>query len=220
MKTQILISIFCLSILFSCSEEDLCLTGSGQVETHELQTSAFENVTIYGPVNLRFRQSNSRTLTVVAEPEMYRNLSHTVINNTLFIGIEGNVRCFNTEYGIWIDVSAPNINYIKSQGMNEIVSDGPIYQDRIKIVTEGDATLQLSGVVREQVIAVSGALNAKNFDLQTERTVIKVEGSGDFEISCSDELDIDVRGSATVLYKGAPTIKVEKDGSLSLHKIE
>jgi len=219
-KSSILISMVCLSVLFSCSEEKLCLRGSGRVETHELQAGAFEDIYIYGPVNLRFKQSETVKLSVVAEPEMFSNLSYRIHDKSLFIGFEGNVSCFETKYGVWVDVSLPELKYINAQGNNEIISIGPIYQDRIKIVTDGIAKVQLAGSVQEQHISVSGSLMARNLDLLSARTSINIDGSGDLEISCSDKLTIDVKGAATIAYKGAPAIHIEKKGDLSLYSMD
>lgn len=220
MKTSILIALISLFTLFGCSEEKLCLRGSGQVETHELQAGAFEDIYIYGPVNLRFRQSETVKLSVVAEPEMFSNLSYSIHDKSLFIGFEGNVSCFETEYGVWIDVSLPQLKYINAQGSNQIMSVGPIYQDRIKIVTDGAAKVQLAGSVQEQEISGSGSLMARNVDLLSARSSIKIDGSGDLEISCSDQLTIDVEGAATIAYKGTPAINIKKRGNLSLHRID
>ena len=220
MKSSILVSMVCLSILFSCSDEKLCLRGSGRVETYELQAGAFEDIYIYGPVNLRFKQSETVNLSVVAEPEMFSNLSYRIHDKSLFIGFEGSVSCFETEYGVWVDVSLPQLKYINAQGSNEIMSVGPIYQDRIRIVTDGTAKVQLAGTVQEQDITVSGSLMARNFDLLSARTSIKIDGSGDLEIACSDQLTIDVEGAAMIAYKGEPAIKIEKRGSLSLYRID
>ena len=207
-----------LAILFSCSEDDLCLMGSGQISEYALELDAIDGVSLSGPINLRITQEETQNISVLAEPQMYQYLDYKVKDNILYIGYDENITCFDTDYGVWVNVTAPLIKTIYSSGVNEIISDGPIVQDHIKISSSGTANMKLSGLINEQSLSGSGVLNVKNFDLQSASTTINISGSGYMEVSCTDNLNIDVSGSAAVLYKGTPTIKKEVSGALTLNQ--
>lgn len=204
--------------LFSqgCKEEDLCLIGSGTVNEYQLVVDNFENVSLFGPVNLRITQGADFDVMVEAEPEIFSALSYEVKNGTLEIGFKNNVSCFETDLGVWVNVTLPNIKNITSSGVSDIISIGDLNLNQLTIDVSGTASLELSGQVTNQTIKVSGVLDAKNFELLTNNTTIDVSGSGDFEISCAVNLDIDVSGIATVSYKGNPIISQDISGTLNL----
>jgi hypothetical protein len=208
----VLVSIFSQS----CKEEDLCLIGSGTVNEYQLGVDDFENVSLMGPVNLRITQAADFEVMVEAEAVIFSELSYEVKNGTLEIGFKENVTCFETDFGVWVNVTIPTIKKINSSGVSDIVSVGDLNLNQLTIDVSGTANVALSGQVTDQTLKVSGVLNAKNFELLTSNTSIDVSGSSDIEVSCTDNLEIDVSGSANVSYKGNPTISQNTTGTLNL----
>ena len=219
MKYLNVILVILIASIFSqgCKEEELCLIGSGTVKEYPLGVDDFENVSLIGPVNLRIAQAADMEVMVEAEAEIFSALSYEVKNGTLEIGFKENVTCFETNFGVWVNVALPNIKKITSSGISDIVSDGNLNLAQLTLDVSGTANIELSGQVADQTIKVSGVLNAKNFDLLTNTTSIDVSGSGDFEISCADNLDIEVSGIADVSYKGNPSISQDVSGTLNLY---
>ncbi len=216
MKNLFVILVIVSIFSQGCKEEDLCLIGSGTVKEYQLGIDDFENISLYGPVNLRITQAADFEVMVQAEAEIFSELSYEVKNGTLEIGFKENVTCFETDFGVWVNVTVPTIKNISSSGVSDIVSVGDLNLNQLTIDVSGTANLALSGQVADQTLKVSGVLNAKNFELQTSNTSIDVSGSGDFEVSCADNLDIDVSGFANVYYKGNPSISQDISGTLNL----
>ena len=216
MKNLFVILVFALLLSQGCKEDDLCLIGSGTVTEYQLQVDEFEDVSLIGPVNLRIKQASNFEVSVDAEAEIFSELSYEVKNGTLEIGFKENVTCFETDYGVWVNVTIPEIITVTSSGVSDIVSDGDLDLANLNMDISGTSNIELSGFVNEQTIISSGLVAVKNFELQTNSTAINVSGSGDFEISTVNTLDLDVSGIATVSYKGNPTINQEVSGSLNL----
>jgi hypothetical protein len=216
MKQLLVISVFALLFSQGCNEEDLCLIGSGTVNEYEIGVDDFENVSLLGPINLRIKQASEFSVFVDAEPEIFSELSYEVKNGTLEIGFKENVTCFETDYGVWVNVTVPDIKTVYSSGVSDIISDGDIALAQLEFIISGTANIMLTGEVSEHTIRSSGIVKAKNFGLLTNNTTINVSGSGDIEVSCANELDIDVDGLATVAYKGSPTITQKVKGTLDL----
>ena len=42
---------------------------------------------------------------------------------------------------------------------------------------------------------------------------VEIDGSGDVEVNCSDNLDVEIDGSGSVYYKGNPIINSDISGS-------
>ena len=206
------------ALLFSqgCNKENLCLTGSGPVNEYELAMTDFKHVSLLGPVNLSIKQGSEINVVVKAESDIFSHMSYKVKNEKLEIGFKDNIRCFETDYGVWVYVTVPNLESINSSGISEIISDGNLDFAKLEIDISGKASIELLGEIDEQTIRSSGTINVENFQLETESTTINVSGSGNIEVSCIDELDIDVSGSAKIAYTGNPSITKKTSGSLNL----
>lgn len=199
-----------------CSEDDLCLIGSGKVENYELTTDAFDEISLIGPIDLRIKQGPELSLNVDAEKEIFSELTYAVKNGMLEIGFKENITCFETDHGVRVNVTLPNITAIYQSGVSEIISDGNLNLTQLHLEISGTADMELSGQVENHSIESSGVVNANNFGLQTKNTVIDISGTADIELSCSVELDIEVDGAAKISYKGNPTISQDVSGDLEL----
>lgn len=217
MKRHFIISLLTIFTLASCDkDDDLCLIGSGQANDYPLELASFSGVSLAGPINLRITQGEPQETVVVAEPEMFQELTYKVNNGMLEIGFENDVTCFETELGVWVNVTTPNINRVFVTGVSEIVSDGPLDIDDLEINAEGTCDVSLSGSVTNQELISSGVLTVQNFEFESSSTEINISGVGDISINCQDNLDIRISGAATIRYKGNPTITQNVSGSLDL----
>ena len=212
-KTIILLAIIILS---GCTEEDLCLKGSGTVNEYQLTVTNFDELSIYGPVNLRLSQGPEITVSVNAEPEIFSELSHEVKNSVLEIGFKQNISCFETDHGVWVNVTVPDLKSIYQSGVSEILSDGVLNFNELSLYVSGTAEVMLSGQAETHKIVSSGILNTNNFNFLTRNTSVDISGAADLELSCSEILDIKVEGSASIYYKGHPEITNNSSGSLQL----
>jgi len=210
------ITLSVIIILSGCSEEDLCLKGSGTVNEYPLTINNFDEVSLYGPVNLRLRQGSELTVSVDAEPEIFSELSYEVKDGVLEIGFKQNISCFETDQGVWINATVPDLRTIYQSGISEILSDGDINFDQLNLYVSGTADIMLSGQVETHKIVSSGLLNTNNFNFLTKNTTVDISGTAEMELSCSDKLDIKVEGLATIYYKGHPEITNSSSGSLQL----
>ena len=215
---NLLLTLVCISIFINsgCNEENLCLKGSGTVKNYQLDVSTFDEISLIGPVNLRIKQGSSPSLNVDAEPEMFAELSYSVKNGLLEIGFKDNISCFESNHGVWINATVPDIKAIEQSGESDIVSDGQLSLNLLTIQVSGIANISLSGQVDQQLIESSGIASIQNFNFHSRQTSIEVSGEGDIEVSCAEKLDIDVDGSAVIYYVGDPNITQKSSGTLEI----
>ncbi len=216
MKRLITILSFTLFVISCNSDEDLCLVGSGKVDDYVLNVDTFDRIALLGPVNLQISQGTTQEVVVQAEQEIFGHMSYKVSNKTLEIGFEDNIQCFETNFGVWVNITVPDLTEIFVSGVSEIVSEGDIDFKSLDIIISGTSEISLSGKITKQGIESSGVVTARNFGLNTEITSIKISGTGDIEIQCSSQLDIIVSGAATIKYKGQPQITQNVSGTLDL----
>ncbi len=124
---------------------------------------------------------------------------------------------------ITVYVSMPLVSKVSVSGSGSIVGESTIYSDTLTLelkgsgeidldveaeqlgsIVSGSGEIRLSGSAKalRHTIAGSGDLNA--FRLETERSEIKITGSGNCELSASNRLEVLISGSGTVFYRGDP----------------
>ena len=167
MKYTLHIALLASIFFQSCSEDSLCLTGSGSANDYPLEFADFDRVSLLGPINLRVTQGSAQEVVVVAEPEMFAPLVYSVQNGTLEIGYEDNVGCFETELGVWVNITVQDLRYVHASGVNEIESNGDLNLNKLRIKTSGTSSINLSGIIEEQVLDGSGVMVVGNFDLES-----------------------------------------------------
>ena len=177
--------------------------------------SDFSKISLEGPVDLIVKQGYPQEVIVRAEAPMYSELEYKVQNNELEIGYE-NVRCFETDYGVTVLATIPDIDAIRISGSSMVTSDGELDLGRIDLDVSGEAEFMLEGEAETCDIDVSGSIEVYNFGFVNQRTDINISGSGEMEIFTEDELDVRVSGSAVIKYMGEPTIDKSVSGSLDL----
>ena len=203
----------------SCGLDDdqgLCLIGSGVYNDYTIELDPFNEIVLFGPVDLNIVQDEQQQVTINAEPEIFDYISYEVVNQRLEIGIKENLDCFESEEGVMIRVTVPDIESIFALGLSDINAIGNLDLDKLRIDIQGGANIILRGTVEEQIIDVSGEVRLYNFDLLTDITKIIVNGAAEIEVSCESILDIQVTGVATISYKGRPQISRTGTGNINL----
>ena len=206
--------------LQSCNNDDLCLKGSGNVNTYSIDAEDFHSVSLEGPVNLRIKQGSEYEVSVDAEPEMFAHLEYNVTGNYLEIGFKKNVRCFETFYGVWVNVTVPDLRNIYVSGDSEIVSESSLDLQKLKVDVSGVADLDLHGEVVEFFLDSDGVARGDNLDLHANNVDLDISGSTNIGLSCSEAMHIKVNGSAVVRYAGNPLITQDVSGALELIKVD
>lgn len=217
MKTNIICLLLLAVVFFSCEKDHLCIKGDGNVREYELELDDFDQISLVGPIDLMIIQDEEASLKVMAEAQLMNELEYSVRNNELRIGLEGNVRCLDSNKGILVVATLPNIRKVSTDGLSTVTSEGELDLEELVIESFGEFHLELSGEVDRQVLYGEGRVEVSNFGLLTQETIIEIFGRGDYEISCSEELSIDVEGSARVDYKGTPLINQDVEGMLDLN---
>ena len=191
--------LICLipAILVSCSNDDdqgLCLIGSGAYNDYTIQLDPFNEIALFGPVDLEILQDEEQKVIITSEPEIINYVSYEVNNQRLDIGIKDDLDCFETDEGVTISISVPDLESIYVVGYSDISSIGDLQLDNLLFDIQGAANITISGTVDEQEIDVSGEVRLYNFDLLSDQSDINVNGSAEIEVTCESQLDINVTG--------------------------
>ncbi|WP_200976741.1 head GIN domain-containing protein [Echinicola sp. 20G] len=220
MKFNIVFSIIISVILFSCHENRLCIKGDGVIREYELTNlEDFDKVELTGPIDLKIIQSTTPSVTILAEQALMDVMEYRVKNDELQVGFERKINCLNNTKPVTVVVAVPDLVEIQIDGNSEITCEGTIDFNELTITSYGKSEVELEGSVNHQTFIAEGKMEVSNFNLQSKTTYIDVNGSGEFDIACSEVLDIDVNGKAEVNYIGQPSISQDVNGSLELKSV-
>ena len=81
---------------------------------------------------------------------------------------------------------------------------------------DGSGTHVLAGMATTHTIDVDGSGSVRAFELDTRATRVNIDGSGNCEVTATDELGVDIDGSGDVRYCGNPALQQRIDGSGSI----
>ena len=210
----VLLAVF---VLFACNnDEQTCVQGSGITDDYVLTLNTFNSIALEGPINLNITQGPNQEVVVVAEPEIFVLMTQEVDNGTLEIGFEDNTQCFDTNVGVTVNVTLPDLESIQVAGVSDVQSVGMLDLDALNVTVAGTANVTLAGSVDTFSLESSGVTTMRNFDLISQAVTVIIAGTGDLELTAEATLNIIVSGAATIKYKGTPQITQQVSGTLSL----
>jgi hypothetical protein len=91
--------------------------------------------------------------------------------------------------------------------------------DSFEVHNSGSSNIDLAGTAKRQSYHISGSSKINAFDLKSEEAKVSISGSGDVNISVSQNLEASVSGSGDIRYKGDPNIRnVRVSGSGNISK--
>lgn len=116
---------------------------------------------------------------------------------------------------IEVFITMPQITSLRSSGSTTADIMGPFNCDVLDVNISGSGNVFIEGAVVNQFrLSVSGSGNLKAFNMVAVRADVDMSGNGKSEVTVTDQLKVDISGSAVVYYKGTPTsVESEISGS-------
>jgi len=206
------------------------IQGRGEMVSHTFQVEDFTAIDIGGNYNVVWRQSQTQTLTIEMQENLFEHLQVSVANGVLLVDSR---RTFNTGLGntprIYIHTpaldavsfsgaaNATDWDTIRAQNFSIDVSGAAnisiaLEVEQLDIDVAGAADIELSGSAGTANLISSGAGSISAFSLQTASANIDLSGVGSTDISVSDTLDVDISGAGQVRYRGNPTVTQDVSG--------
>lgn len=224
-----IISVIILAHFAAC---DNCIEGNGKIVSKQLDIGLISNIKLSCAADVEIVTDSSlqeKTLEVSAESNIIDLISvdqnghdlkidsksclmnHKPINirlkvrNLKEIGIDGSgtVFCNDTLQCEELDLN------VSGSGSIEIYVDNLATNSSI----DGSGDIKIKGKSPKHKVTINGSGEVKAFDLQTEKTFISINGSGDCNSNVKDELDVRITGSGDVYYSGNPKLSQVLNGS-------
>jgi len=198
--------------------------GTGPVISRDFTVLDFTGINIDGAYVVVYRHSDTSSVTIQMQENLFDYLNVGVRNDILHIDSN---RSFRTAryYTPRIYIYAPYLSLARFGGAASMEDWDEISVDRLSIGVSGAASgklivdvnnlsIEAAGAVDFDVygtassasISISGAGEIYAANLQTENATVNVTGAGTVDIAVSDTLDITIAGTGTVRYIGNPYV--------------
>lgn len=205
---KIIVVIFTMMAVVSCSNEDF--TGSGNTISEFREVNAFAKISSEGTFIVNITQGPEQSLEIIADDNIISRVRTEVSGNQLNLFLEdGNYQNTYLEANITI----PDLKGIINEGTGDITVFELQSSGTLNIENIGTGTIMIAGYTDNLNIdnQGSGTINCSEF--MTANTIVRIEGSGDCEVHCTESLNVTIEGSGSVYYKGSPTITTDISGS-------
>ena len=206
-----------------------CIRGNGPFISEELFLAPFDGVDLKITANVVISQGPEQRVSVEGNRNIIDLLDLRVRNGIWDIELD---RCVRNTGDLRFFITLPEITFLSISGSGEMVSDNflitddldlfisgsgdmdlGLESDDIRSVISGSGSILLEGIADETDFEISGSGDYGAFGLDTNRSRIRIRGSGSAEVFVRDQLSVNILGSGDVLYRGNPELDVSISGS-------
>ena len=224
----LVICIGCRS--FSCSGE--VIKGNGTIETKTFPQNNFNAISISGGWTADIRYSETFSIQIETDENIFPDLDISVAGTTLNIGFKSGYSISPTQCKVSITMPAliklqtvgsltaiiSSFNMPKDSMSIDISGSGNITArditvNTLKVDVSGSADFSATGKAKNIIADVSGSGDIKTTDFETEKADISISGSGSAKVWVTRHLKADIGASGSVRYKGNPVIETKSSGS-------
>ena len=224
----LVICIGCRS--FSCSGE--VIKGNGTIETKTFPQNNFNAISISGGWTADIRYSETFSMQIETDENIFSDLDISVAGTTLNIGFKSGYSISPTQCKVSITMPAliklqtagsltaviSSFNMPKDSMSIDISGSGNITArditvNTLKVDVSGSADFSATGKAKNIIADVSGSGDIKTTDFETEKADISISGSGSAKVWVTRHLKADIGASGSVRYKGNPVIETKSSGS-------
>ncbi len=227
-KSFIILLIGC-SVWLSCATD--ILTGQTVKETRNLP--AFNALKLTMSADVYLSQGDHQSVQVEADKGAMANIETETHGNTLVVkNREGH---WNNLGRIKIYITMPDITQIDLSGSGSVESQTPIKAAELQIMLSGSGNVKISSLQvpvlkanitgsgdiylsgennqAEMDATITGSGSIKADELQVANATVHITGSGSARVYVLKELETNITGSGSVLYRGNPMINAHSTGS-------
>ena len=224
----LVICISCQS--FSCSGE--VIKGNGTIETKTFPQNNFNALSISGGWTADIRYSETFSMQIETDENIFSDLDISVAGTTLNIGFKSGYSISPTQCKV--SITMPTLIKLQTAGsLTAIISSFNLPKDSmsidisgsgnitarditvntLKVDVSGSADFSATGKAENMIADISGSGDIKTTDFETEKADISISGSGSAKVWVTRHLKADIGASGSVRYKGNPVIETKSSGS-------
>lgn len=222
----------CALLMASCSDGFWnCIDGNGNIVSARRVMGDFSKIENSGEFIVDVTLGPVTRVTVEADDNLLSYIETYIQGNTLVIESQNN-HCVKSREPIHVYVITPELTELKMTGSGLIYCDSLTTEDisivltgsgdidmagintnLVEAVIEGSGEINLSGNSVNTNFIIEGSGNIKSLNLEQDKCIASILGSGNIYAFVNESLDVLIEGSGNVIYKGDPTIASDILGS-------
>ena len=232
------LTVFFLLTSIGCIRNNEIIRGNGTVTEEIRSVTSFSALNVAGSFRILYSIADTFSLQVMAESNLLPIIKTTVSGNRLEIKIDRGFTVLESQPMI-VRITAPNLSDIALSGSSNFVCNDTIEINNFKADLSGSCTLE-TGVIANNVNAnisgsgtvtlTSGTSQSSKYNISgsakidarehvTQNAVVDIAGSGIVWLQVTNNLNVNISGSAEVNYLGDPTITSSISGSGRIRKL-
>ena len=232
-KVAVITALLCICIgCQSFSGSDEVIKGNGTIEAKTFPQSNFNAISIAGGWTADIRYSETFSIQIETDENIFPYLDISRICNTLNIGFKSGYSISPTQCKV--SITMPALIRLQTAGsLTAVISSFNIPQatmsidisgsgnitarditvNTLKVDVSGSADFSATGKAENMIADISGSGDIKTTDFETEKADISISGSGSAKVWVTRHLKADIGASGSIRYKGNPVIETKSSGS-------
>jgi len=229
-KFVYVIGLLLLVCTIACDTNQLeCVRASTNIVTVERDHKDFRGVVFNEVGDVLLTQGPEYSVKLTGPDNVVELTESLVDGEVLIIGGEN---CYNGDYNLKIEITAPEFQYIALAGIGKMKTVGALESDVIQVEIlgigdieanfiadtlytkiSGTADIIYSGEVFYHEINSTGDYELSAFALETQNTSITFSGTGQNYVTAYQNLYVKIIGIGDVHYQGNPDIESDISGT-------
>lgn len=185
------------------------------------QVGDFSGIKAGDTFNIIISQSDSNTVKVNADEKAQTQIKTEVKEGILSIIGNDNIK---SEIPVIINIGIKSLNSLDVTGAADVKTNNQLTCENLTIESSGTGKIQLDikasevktkisgsgnvtlvGIAQVIDVNMSGKADLMASNLEVGKAKVKVSGAGDAKVNVKQNLDADVSGAGSVIYKGNPS---------------
>ena len=210
-------TLICLSLALFTS----CRRSAAPTEESR-DLPAFEQITLRGVGQLRLSQGKQSGLMLTGSGRDLAAIKTEVKDGELIISPKDPLKAL---VPLVFYATVDKLDEIHLEGAGEVVSEGTLHLNTLKIDLAGTGSVHLTldarkvdtsisgsgqvyldGSADEQGLTMTGMGSYDTIDLKSKRAEVRLSGAGNVELGELEELDVKISGTGRVTYAGQPKV--------------
>jgi len=208
---KVVFIIVVMSSFLSCSEDRL--EGSGDTISELRNVEFFNKVSSEGTFEVTITKGDEQSLEIIANSNIMSRVKTDVVNGKLKLELENGSY---TNVHLEAHITVLDLKEVDNTGAGEMTLFNINDVEEMKVKNSGAANIYVDGTCDDLIVNNEGLGSILAFDMLSVDGTVDNRGSGEVEVTCASNLDVNIEGSGNVYYQGNPTINVHVEGSGSL----
>ena len=190
------------------------VTGSGKRVTQARNVSGFDSIQAKSAIELEITVGPQASTSIEFDDNLIQDITTEVRGKTLLIDSKGSWTAAKDPN---VRITLPALNALSNEGSGEVSISGLDGGD-LALRLIGSADIHAKGHVASLGVLLNGSGDLHLYDLSADTVKVRLNGSGDVEVTANKTLEAAIYGSGDIDYRGNAVVTRQVYGSGSIEK--